>query len=210
MSRIRYTLLSDGSSDRVLMPILDWLLYRLCPRCAVDPQWADLRSLRNPPRRLSERIKLALELYSTDLLFIHRDAEKASYQVRKQEIITALASQNETAAVCVIPIRMQEAWLLIDEMAIRKAAGNPNGGISLQLPAISSIEDLPNPKEMLHDLVCRASGRSGVRLKKLKPYQYVHRIPEFVEDFSSLRALQAFLSLEYDLEMIVREKGWNA
>lgn len=210
MSRIRYTLLSDGSSDRVLMPILDWLLHRLCPRFAIDPQWADLGRLRNPPKRLPERINLVLELYTTDLLFVHRDAEKASLLLRKREITTALASHCQTPAVCVIPVRMQEAWLLFDEMALRRASGNPSGRIPLQLPTISMVEALPNPKEMLYNLVCQASGRSGARLKKLKPHQYVHRITEFIEDFSPLRELPAFQSFECDLEAVVHERGWDA
>jgi len=210
MSRIRYTLLSDGSSDRMLMPILDWLLHRLCPKYAIDPQWPDLRRLKVPPKRLHRRISAALELYESDLLFIHRDAESESFEARKREISAALVGQAAPPAVCVIPVRMQEAWFLFDEMAIRRASGNPNGRIPLQLPTLNAVETLINPKERLYSLVREASGLPGTRLKKLNPNKCVHRIPEFVDDFSPLRTLPAFQSLEHDLEVVVQERGWNA
>ena len=46
MRTIRYTLLSDGSSDKMLMPILDWLLYQHCPEYSVKSAWADLANFR--------------------------------------------------------------------------------------------------------------------------------------------------------------------
>lgn len=70
MKSIRYTLLSDGSSDRMLMPILDWLLCQHCPEYALESDWADLSRLPQPPKTLPDRIKDTLELYPCDLLFI--------------------------------------------------------------------------------------------------------------------------------------------
>jgi hypothetical protein len=51
--------------------------------------------------------------------------------------------------VCVIPVKMTEAWLLIDEKAIREAAGNPKGRQPLNLPKPSKTEELSDPKETL-------------------------------------------------------------
>lgn len=141
MSDLRYTLLSDGSSDRALLPILNWLLRSHQSDFAVQPQWADLRRLpKQEQLNLSTRIKSSLELYPCDLLFIHRDAEKESRQKRVEEVRKALEQVGETVSqfpfVCVIPVRMTEAWLLFDEVAIRKASGNPRGKQILQLPAL--------------------------------------------------------------------------
>ena len=75
MKELRYTLRSDGSSDRALIPILDWLLRKHLNNCAIQNQWADLRSIpRSKVNTLLEEIKLSVELYRCDLLFIHRDA----------------------------------------------------------------------------------------------------------------------------------------
>lgn len=86
MTAIRYTLLSDGSSDRMLMPIIDWLLYVHCPAQSIEPNWADLARLRLPPKTLPERVVAALDLYPCDILFVHRDAEKESFEVRFLQI----------------------------------------------------------------------------------------------------------------------------
>ena len=211
MSTIRYTLLSDGSSDRMLMPVIDWLLCQHCPQYAVESDWADLGRLPLPPKIMPERIKAALELYPCNLLFVHRDAEKESYETRKAQIIGALNGLATPPAICIIPVRMQEAWLLFDVPAIRRAAGNPNGRIPLVLPALASVEKIPDPKQVLFDLICTSSEFTGVRLKKLKANlrSTAHRVPQNINDYSPLRNVQAFKKLENDLLAVVQQQGWN-
>lgn len=85
MNQLRYTLLSDGSSDKALLPILTWLLRFHHVDCAIQSEWADLRRLPNPPRNLSEEIERSLELYPCDLLFVHRDAEKVQSQRKRKD-----------------------------------------------------------------------------------------------------------------------------
>ena len=208
MSSIRYVLLSDGSSDRMLLLILDWLLHRYCPDYALESEWADLRRLSQPPKKLSDRIRKSVKIYEPDLLFIHRDAENQSYESRHREIETALAGLTKPPAVCVIPVRMQEAWLLFDEVAIRRAAGNPNGRLPLHLPAMSTLEVLPNPKELLFSLIGTASELSSTRLKNLRPRQRAHLVAQNIEDFKPLQELSAFRALETELVDVVRRAGW--
>jgi hypothetical protein len=210
MNRIRYALLSDGSSDKMLMPILDWMFRQHCPNYALESDWADLRRLRCRPKTLRERIELTLKLYDPDLLFIHRDAEGQAVGQRRQEIANALCDQIRTPAVCVIPVRMQEAWLLFDKGAIRRAAGNPNGRIPLQLPPMENVEALPNPKEILFDLITNASELSPTRRKKLRPQKLAHLISQSIDDFSPLNQLSAFRALEQELSGVVRDAGWDA
>jgi hypothetical protein len=212
MTTIRYTLLSDGSSDRMLLPILDWLLHQHCPEHAVQSEWADLGRLPQPPKVLPERIKKALELCSScDLLFIHRDAEKEYYETRHAQIINALDGLETPPAICVIPVRMLEAWLLFDELAIRKAAGKPNGRISLDIPSLDSVERLLNPKQVLFDLIGKSSESTGTRLKKLKTkmHRVAHLVSQKIEDFSPLRNIQAFKNLESELLTVIQQQGWN-
>jgi hypothetical protein len=131
---IEFTLLADGSSDSVLIEPLAWLLRQLgCG--AANGTWADLRRLRQPPKALRSRIEAALDLYPCDLLFVHRDAEKGPPEERIAEI-DAARNGLATCAVPVVPVRMQEAWLLIDEAALRRAAGNPNGPMPLAMPSL--------------------------------------------------------------------------
>ena len=76
MRALVFTLLSEGSSDRTLIPILLWTL-RQHSESVFQPQWADLRRLPNPPRSLEQRLQAALALYPCDLLFVHRDGNRS-------------------------------------------------------------------------------------------------------------------------------------
>jgi hypothetical protein len=104
---------------------------------------------------------------------------------------------------------MQEAWLLFEEGAIRKAAGNPNGEMALRLPQIDKLESLPDPKKLLLSLISKASGFTGRRLKKLETKKLAHLVSQQIDDFASLRALSAFQSLELELSAVVQEKSWH-
>jgi len=161
MTDLQYTLLSDGSTDRVLMPILTWLLHQHLPNCAVQARWADLGRLRRPPKRAHEKIQTAVDLYPCNMIFVHRDAETASLQDRQNEVGDAVRLACETTAIppaiAVVPVRMVEAWLLFDAPAIRAAAGNPNGSVNLGLPRPADVESIPDPKTMLSGLILEAT-----------------------------------------------------
>jgi hypothetical protein len=207
LTSLRFTLLSDGSSDRVLLPVLGWLLQQHSAR-SFQPQWADLRKLPEPPRTLPERVRAAVELYPCDLLFVHRDAERESRELRVREIRQHLGRLPDHPVVCVVPVRMQEAWFLFDETSLREAADNPRGHMALALPPLGDIEAIPDPKNLVHDLLRSASGLRPGRLRRFHPATRVHRLAELIEDFSPLRGLSAFQALERDLRSLLEEKSW--
>src|SRR5262249_52058120 len=97
-------------------------------------------------------------------------------------------------------VRMTEAWLLIDERAIRQAAGNPNGEAPLLLPKVASLERAPDPKKLLRDSLIRASEKTGRRLQQFERDlgERSQRVPELIPDVSSLRQLPAFQDFEKD------------
>jgi len=207
---MKFTLLSDGSSDRVLLRILDWLL-RQHVSDPVMGVWADLRNMHTLPRNLKDRVRCTLEQYPCDMLFVHRDAENEKPKKRENEIRAAIRGYPVPPLVCVIPVRMQEAWLLIDEAALRRAADNPNGSVSIQFPRIEDLETIPNPKRLLHDLLRSASELRGRRLKRFRPGQRSHRVAELIENFSRLRRLKAFQRLESELIKVLEgEAGGNS
>ena len=214
MSDLRFTLLSDGSSDRALIPILRWTLIENAVQCAIQSSWADLRRLRTPPRRLANRIVAALKYWPCDLLFIHRDAENEGLQQRRQEIIQAVheafaQAEDLPQAVCVVPVRMLEAWFLTDLEAIFEAAGNPNGRRQLEIPVLQSLEAISDPKTLLYELLRDASGLSGRRRRKLQVNHAVHRIGQVKNEFGALRALVAFRQMEDELRQAIRRCGWD-
>lgn len=208
MTSIRYTLLPDGPADRALIPILDWLLGQHT-RLLFVGEFGDLRQLPHPPRSLIDRIRTCCHLYACELLFVHRDAEREPWETRASEIEAALAQiEAPPPAVMVIPVRMQEAWLLTSVDAIRKAADNPNGRVPLRLPALHRIESLPDPKKTLYDLLVTASELQGRRKKSFYPQAHAPRVTQYMEDFASLRELAAFQNLEQALRTVLRKHGW--
>lgn len=212
MNELHYTLLSDGPADKALMPILKWLLQQRLVNVPIQSRWADLRRLRRPPRELHEKIQKSVEVYPCDLLFVHRDAETASLGDRLAEISNAIVMASTTTAlppsIGVVPVRMTEAWLLFDTNAIREAAGNPNGTVHIDLPEIGTLEDLSNPKSKLHALMLEATGLVSRRRRRFDVNNAVQLIPEYIEDFSPLRALPAFSSLENRVTATINNHGW--
>lgn len=208
MSELRYTLLADGPADRALIPILDWLLRQHLPARPIQHQWADLNTLSRRRGGLARRMEASVRLYPCDILFVHRDAEAQPRQSRIEEIARARHEGDLDAALllcCVVPVRMTEAWLLFDEAAIRKAAGNPRGRTALARPA--APESIARPEDVLAGLLRDASELSGRRREKFNVPQSVQRLAQLIEDFSPLRALDAFQTLEADLRELLRGLG---
>jgi len=98
LSVIRYTLLTDGTSDAVLEHHLTWLLQQHT-QSALRPQWADLSRYPHPPNELAKWIRVAVDLYPCELLFVHRDAERVAHAERVAEIREALG-HSPALAVC--------------------------------------------------------------------------------------------------------------
>lgn len=152
---------------------------------------------------------MALTLYPCDLLFVHRDAEGESRETRVEEILASLRQvASGQTGVCVVPVRMQEAWFLFDEAAIRSAADNPRGRMPLGLPPLEKLEEVHDPKEVLWGLLSTATGLRPGRLRRFVPGPRLHRLAELIEDFSPLRRLTAFQALEEDLKVLLGERSW--
>lgn len=207
MNFFRFTLLSDGSSDKALIPHLIWLLKHNGLNQPIVSEWADLSRLREKPKNLTERIEMSIQLYPCDLIFIHRDAERENPDNRRLEVENALAQLRKSlevpVAICVIPVRMQEAWLLFDKDAIRRASGNPFGSVKIDLPKLKKTENLPDPKQVLHGLLKIASENSGRKLKQFPVRHSAGQVSEYIEDFSPLRELPAFQKLESNIKIFI-------
>jgi hypothetical protein len=92
---------------------------------------------------------------------------------------------------------------------LKRAAGNPNGRASLALPELAEIEQIPDPKELIHGMLRQASELPPRRLRRFNPAVAIHRLAELIDDFSPLRALPAFQALESDLRALLGERSWR-
>jgi hypothetical protein len=202
MKTLTATLVVDGSSDRTLIPIIQFLLDEWSPS---PHRILFAEGLHNGP--LTARLPSAVELYPCDLLFVHRDAERDSVAARVQEVRDAAALlQGQLPHVCLVPVRMTESWLLLDEFAIRSAAGNPNGTSPLHLPVARTIEQLPDPKALLFEALAAASDLTGRRRRKFRPEAARHRVAELLQT-AALRQLPSFNHAEEQLRLFFETHG---
>jgi len=198
MKRVTATLVTDGSSDKLLAPLIE-LLFSVHTELAYQVRCAE--GLPPLSDGLTARIDSALALFPCDFLFVHRDAEGVDAMTRQQEIeINWRNSQQSAVLICVVPVRMTEAWLVVNEKPIREAVGNPNGIEPLGLPAAKNIESLPDPKFILFDALKAASGLNASRKRRFNPHPYRHRVSELTDDLEPLRKLSSFRHLEAQVQ----------
>lgn len=194
-------LLADGSSDRALLPVLTWLVRELAPMATFAEPSFTVRDTRRP---LAAEVERVVALHRPDLTFVHRDAENVPPAERRREIPRAIG------IVPVVPVRMTEAWLLLDEATIRRAADRPNGREPLDLPPLARLESLADPKQRLHELLLTAAAVTGRQRKRFVAglSLRVQRTAELLTDFRPLRRLTAFQQLEAECPEAVA--GWQA
>ena len=205
MRHIQFTLFADGPTDRALLPVLGWLIRETHRPDTIAHEFLSKPELRSD-LSFTAQLQTALDFAPCDILFIHRDAEKQDPQLRYDQIGKAIALLSASHAkiphVCVVPVRMTEAWLLADERAIRKAAANERGTAQIDLPKLSRIESLPDPKAKLHELLRAASGKNGRRLASFDTSEAAALVPGHMSSFAPLRQLGAFKRLEADLRQL--------
>jgi hypothetical protein len=173
------------------VPIIQFLLVEHCSLPHVTTFAADVRS-----GSLSDRVSRALDLHPCDLLFVHRDADSGPASDRDTEIRAALSFNGNPPAIVLVPVRMTETWLLVDELAIRRASGNLSGTSELGLPQHSRLEKQADPKTVLFGALQRASGLGQHRLRRFDLNQARRQVSGFMEDHSILRALPSFVHFE--------------
>lgn len=163
----RALLLADGPSDEPL----GRHIARIAQRHGFELNVVapDLRRLNPPPGRdVAVRLDAIFAFDDAfDLVIVHRDAEGQNPQVRRDEVFSGVASiREQLPALAIVPVRMTEAWLLVDEEAIRRVAGRPNGTEPLGLPTAGAVEQVPDPKQVLRQALELASGATGRRLRR--------------------------------------------
>ena len=196
------TLIADGRSDRLLIPIIATLMQTHCRQRFRETDF--VHSFPPSGRDLSSRIRHALIERPCDLLFVHRDAERVEgLEGRIQEIERAVAEIGiSQTVVCVVPVRMTESWLICDEHPIRCAAGNPSGRSALGLPGLNQVESV-DAKQFLFAALVSARDLGKRRARGLKPDTMRHRVADHLDDLHRLRRLPSFARFESAVRQIL-------
>ena len=205
MSSIRTLLLADGASDQPLGAHVAALAAGF--GVTLNVVAPDLRRL-SPGHALEDRLRCVLNFDPDfDLLVVHRDSENRLAEERVHEISRGVrAADVDWPTIPVVPVRMTEAWLLLDEREIRTVAGRPSGTRPLNLPSPRAVESLADPKATLEQALDRASGFAGRRLVKFKRDFGEHRrqLLERLDRSGPVATLEAWKGLEQAVEDVVR------
>ena len=188
--QLTYSVVADGGTDRILVPIIQWAIHRL------DPEVEILEPLFS---KRSGSVNEFLLNYDPGvmLVFVHRDAENRTLEDRLGEF----ESTDRPDIVPVIPVRMSEAWLLFDGVAIAQAAGRPGHPVST--PKLAEAERMSDPKRRLDELLFSAAGSPSGRRGKVFKRSIVERrvnVAGYIADYSPLEALMAFRCFQDQLE----------
>jgi hypothetical protein len=102
---------------------------------------------------------------------------------------------------------MTEAWLLLDETAIRLVAGKPSSRDDLCLPPRAQVESEADPKGALQNALECAFGLHGRRLREFKRDFPAHRrqLLERLDLDGPVRELSSWQSLEADVRRVTYE-----
>jgi hypothetical protein len=195
MAPISSTLLADGSSDRMLIPLIQNAMRELYP----DLKFSDVAFSSTKGSSLAERVVKTIEYYSCDLLFVHRDAEKQPPDNRFEEIQNAVGVKFRNKAIAVVPVRMTESWLLSNEGAIRSAVGNAKGISNLGIPLAHKIESC-DAKIVLDTALINAVDHNARRRRKFYPQDYRHRVAELCTSRQTLLLIPSYKNFEMNLK----------
>ena len=173
---INFVLVAEGSSDYHLISHLRELCI-YCGATEVTGVALEFERLSNVRKSVLEKVEVARKAEpNANLFFIHRDADSRDASPRYEEIEAAVnACHLETAWVAIVPVQEKEAWLLLDELEIRRVAGKSKGTVQLSLPKARTVENISNPKEYLQEILAQASEASGKKLEKVKQRFPLHR-----------------------------------
>lgn len=175
--RVHFVLVGEGTSDDGLVPHLE----NLCVDLGADEVTGttiDFRRLEQPVgHSVDAKLRAAMQLEpDANLIFIHRDADSSNSAPRYAEITNAVGAVGLAAEwVGLVPVQETEAWLLLDERAIRLVARRPQGTRALNLPGPRQVESVARPKERLENALAIASELSGRKLEKFRREFPEHR-----------------------------------
>ncbi|WP_029391486.1 DUF4276 family protein [Streptomyces xiaopingdaonensis] len=204
---MRVLFVGEGTSDNGLVPHIENVAARGGREVSVTvPDFSLLR----PPvgHSVQQKLQAAHELGGAyDLVVAQRDADRGSAQDRRDEIEAAVVKEwPGVHHVAVVPIRMLEAWLLLDEACLRRVAENPRGRVPLDLPNGLAAEKIADPKALLKDSLARASECRGRRLVQFQKRftQHRQRMLELLDPRGPVACLPSWQAFIHDLEEAFR------
>jgi hypothetical protein len=197
----RLLFLGEGTSDEAIAVHVE----RIADECGVPVVVTapDIGRLRLEGRSIAAKLEAFRKMGAKyDLLLVHRDADRSSRADRIAEIRVAVEKvMPDHQWVPVIPVRMTEAWLVLDEQLLREVAGNPTGRVALPIPTPRQAERMADPKARLKEILVTASELSGRKRKIFQNSYPYHRrlVLERIAPAGGVMQLESWRDFDRDL-----------
>ncbi|MCH5676711.1 DUF4276 family protein [Streptomyces gilvus] len=199
---LRVLFTGEGTSDNGLVPHIEAVAAEAGTRAVVTaPDFGRLGL--TDCHAVADKLRAVRSLDDAyDLVIVHRDADGVDPGKRHQEVAEAVTSEwPGRPHIAVVPVRALEAWLLLDEAAIRRVAENPRGRMALDLPKGSGAERIADPKKVLQQTLATASGVSGRRLATFRSRfpRHRHKLLEALDPHGPVSVLPSWQAFMTDL-----------
>ena len=199
---IRIALVPEGSSDAgFIYPIMRYVSDKFDTGCVSFS--LDFKGT------VREKLEKCVEdADGFDILVIHRDSDSQGYEQRLTEITDPVADSGLTVPVVpLIAVRMTEALLLSDPDAIEEVIGvRSQGWRGFDLPSVSSVERIADPKTTLNAAFLHLGGKTGARLKdeRRKFSRRRRSLLENMDPMGSVSAVQCWRDFQQYLDLAVQ------
>ncbi|WP_233158305.1 thioredoxin domain-containing protein [Actinokineospora bangkokensis] len=203
--------LCEGTSDSALGEIFESLfLFRGIQLRVTSLDFELLPHLKDKTvaGRVSSGLAFQGQSSVPDLIIVHRDSDNVEPAVRLDEITKGCTAAGFFGRILpVIPVRMTEAWLLLDEQAIRRVAGKPNGRSQLPLPSLREVERRSDPKQILAECLVAASETTGRRRQQMHARFSSHRrqLLESLDLHGKVNQLSGWKAMLKTIDSVVNE-----
>ncbi|WP_326640969.1 DUF4276 family protein [Streptosporangium sp. NBC_01755] len=200
--------IAEGSSDLPLADLVEALFVDRGVTLRLSKP--DFSLLGKIPKDVRSRVTAGMKLLRdpVDLVVVHRDSDNVGHEIRRTEIEKAVREAGVVSSVVpVIPVRMTEAWLLLDEDGIRQVAGNPRGRHDLRLPRVHEVEGVADPKQMLQQCLITAADVVGRRHDRVTKRFFQHRrqLLERLDCAGPVSRLPSWKRLVADVDAVVEQ-----
>ncbi len=201
--RITCVVVGEGSTEVYIQSVARALVTRYNPNVSLEFKPGEGIHFSNPPGSLAAKIQSAVDLYSPNLILVHRDSDSNDAQqisARFSEIEDA-CSGISGAKVPVVPVKETEAWMLADKGAILEVVG-------LECLPMAANREYPKwpetvqAKERLHEVFRQCRLASGWKPSRINTNADHRQIRAIVRDLARLESLPSF--------RVFKEKMQNA
>ncbi|MDZ4763639.1 MAG: DUF4276 family protein [Chloroflexota bacterium] len=211
MNTIVFGFYGEGARDYgFIQPLVERLLNEIIPH--VDIFAYSIKIEKEAYSLVRTMLEVAKAGYGYSLIIFHQDADASDTQKclserfqPRYETVKNTDEQINKTFVPIIPVRMTEAWMLVDFEAFKRVTGTDKNADDLEFPnRPHQVEALQEPKFIFEQAVRKSRNSSRRRRRMIDPSEiYVPLAAQI--DLERLRLVPSFHEFETGLKDILQQ-----